>query len=165
MRGVLEWLKLRFAAFFSWLMRTRLARRLFVPHMAPMQMWLYRRTGGRFQLSSLLLPSLVLITTGAKSGLQRETPLMCFPRPDGSFLVSGSNWGQEHHPGWTANLIAHPNAEVVFRRRTVAVRARLLEDDERETAWALIDARFPGYGKYETITSRRIRVFSLEPRA
>lgn len=165
MRGVGRWLKLRLAAFFSWLMRTRLARRLFLPYMAPVQMWLYHRSGGRFQLSSLLLPSLVLISTGAKSGLRRETPLMCFVRPDGSFLVGGSNWGQERHPAWTANLIAQPGVEVVFRRRTLAVRAQLLEGDEREAAWTLIEAQFPGYRKYETTADRRIRIFSLQPRA
>lgn len=159
-----RWLKLRLAAFFSWLMRTRLAHRLFLPYMAPVQMWLYRRTGGRFQLSALLLPSLVLTATGAKSGLRRETPLMCFPRPDGSFLVGGSNWGQRRHPAWTANLIAHPNAEVVFRRRRIAVRARLLEGDERDLAWTLIEAQFPGYRRYEETANRPIRIFSLDPR-
>jgi deazaflavin-dependent oxidoreductase (nitroreductase family) len=164
MRGAVQWLRVRLAAFFSWLMRTRLARRLFVPYTAPLQMWLYRRTGGRFQLSALLLPALVLITTGAKTGLRRETPLMCVPRPDGSFLIGGSNWGQEHHPAWTANLLAHPDAEVVFRRRTVAVHARLLADEERESAWTLIEAQFPGYRRYEKAAHRRIRIFSLEPR-
>jgi deazaflavin-dependent oxidoreductase (nitroreductase family) len=164
MRGAVEWFRLRLAAFFSRLMRTRFARQVFLPHMAPMQMWIYRRTGGRFQLSALLLPSLVLITTGAKTGLRRETPLMCLPRPDGSFLVGGSNWGQEHHPAWTANLLAHPAAEVVIRRRTVKVRARLLTGDERESAWALIETQFPGYRQYETTANRRIRIFRLEPR-
>lgn len=164
MRGFVERLKLPLAAFFSWLMRTQLARRLFVPYLAPAQMWLYRRTGGRFHLSALLLPTLVLVSTGAKSGLRRETPLMCLPRPDGSFLVSGSNWGQQQHPGWTANLIAHPDVEIVFRRRSVAVHARLLENGEREAAWALLEAKFPGYRKYETTANRRIRIFALEPR-
>jgi len=164
MRAAVHGLRLRVAAFFSRLMRTRFARQVFLPHMAPVQMWIYRRTGGRFQLSALLLPSLVLITTGAKSGLRRETPLMCLPRADGSFLIGGSNWGQEHHPAWTANLIAHPDAEVVVSRRTVKVRARLLAGDERESAYALIEAQFPGYRQYETTAKRRIRIFSLEPR-
>ena len=164
MHGMIGWLRVQLAAFFSRLMRTRFAHRVFVPYMAPVQMWLYRRTGGRFQLSALLLPSLVLITTGAKSGLRRETPLMCLPQPDGTFLVSGSNWGQEHHPAWTANLLAHPDAEVVIRRRTLKVRARMLSGDEREQAWTHIEAQFPGYREYETTANRRIRIFSLEPR-
>ena len=118
MRAAIGWLRVRLAGFFSRLMRTRFARRFFLPYIAPVQLWLYRRTGGRFQLSSLLLPSLVLVTTGAKSGLRRETPLMCLPRPDGAYLVAGSNWGQEHHPAWSANLLAHPDAEILVRRKS-----------------------------------------------
>jgi len=165
MRAVLSWIRVRLAGLFSRLMRTSFARRVFVPHMAPVQLWLYRRTGGRFQLSSLLLPSLVLVTTGAKSGLRRETPLMCLPRPDGSYLVAGSNWGQAHHPAWSANLLAHPDAEVLVRRRAHPVRAQLLAGDDREAAWDLLEAQFPGYREYETQARRDIRIFSLHRRA
>jgi deazaflavin-dependent oxidoreductase (nitroreductase family) len=164
MGGLLSRIRGLLAAFFSRLMRTRFAHRVFLPHMAPVQMWLYRRTGGRFQLSALLLPSLVLVSTGAKSGLRRETPLMCLPRRDGSYLVAGSNWGQEHHPAWTANLLANPDVEIVVSRRTIPVRARLVEGDERERAWTEIEAQFPRYREYETQAQRRIRIFSLQPR-
>lgn len=165
MSAVFRRLRAWVAGVFSRLMRTSFARRVFTPYVAPVQLWLYRRTGGRFQLSALLVPSLVLVTTGAKSGLRRETPLMCLPRPDGSYLVGGSNWGQPHHPAWTANLLAHPDVEIVISRRTVPVRGRLLEGDERETAWSLLEAQFPGYREYEAQAGRRIRIFSLEPRA
>jgi deazaflavin-dependent oxidoreductase (nitroreductase family) len=165
MPAVIARIRRLLAAFFSRLMRTRFAHRFFLPYLAPLQMWLFRRTGGRFQLSALLLPSLVLVTTGAKSGLRRETPLMCLPRRDGSYLVSGSNWGQAHHPAWTANLLAHPDAEIVVSRRTLAVRARLVTGDERERAWTEIEAQFPGYRQYESQAQRRIRIFSLEPRS
>jgi deazaflavin-dependent oxidoreductase (nitroreductase family) len=164
MRAVLSSIRVRLAGMFSRLMRTSFARRVFLPHIAPVQLWLYRRTGGRFQLSSLLLPSLVLVTTGAKSGLRRETPLMCLPRPDGSYLVAGSNWGQAHHPAWSANLLAHPDAEILVRRRPHPVRARLLDGDEREAAWGMLEAQFPGYREYETQAQRDIRIFSLQPR-
>jgi deazaflavin-dependent oxidoreductase (nitroreductase family) len=155
----------RLAGMFSRLMRTGFARRVFLPYIAPVQLWLYRRSGGRFQLSALLLPSLVLVTTGAKSGLRRETPLMCLPRPDGSYLVAGSNWGQAHHPAWSANLLAHPDAEILVRRRSQPVRAELLDGAEREAAWELLEAQFPGYREYETVARRPIRIFRLRPRA
>jgi deazaflavin-dependent oxidoreductase (nitroreductase family) len=164
MRAVLSWIRVRLAGMFSRLMRTRFARRVFLPHIAPVQLWLYRRTGGRFQLSALVLPSLVLVTTGAKSGLRRETPLMCLPRPDGSYLVAGSNWGQAHHPAWSANLLAHPDAEILVRRGAHPVHARLLEGDEREAAWGLLESQFPGYREYETQAQRHIRIFALQPR-
>jgi deazaflavin-dependent oxidoreductase (nitroreductase family) len=165
MSAVIRHLRVWLAGVFSLLMRTGFARRVFTPYIAPAQLWLYRRTGGRLQLSSLLVPSLVLVTTGAKSGLRRETPLMCLPRADGSYLVGGSNWGQSHHPAWTANLLAHPDAEVVISRRTVPVRGRLLAGEERERAWSLLEGQFPGYRQYEAQAGREVRLFSLEPRA
>jgi deazaflavin-dependent oxidoreductase (nitroreductase family) len=164
MRGLWARIRLLLAAFFSRVMRTRIAHRLLTPYLAPAQMWLYRLTGGRCQLSALLVPSLLLVTTGAKSGLRRESPLMCLPRADGSYLVSGSNWGRPQHPAWTVNLLADPNAEIVFRRRTVPVRARLLDGAEREAAWSLLEGQFPGYRAYERQAGRRIRIFSLAPR-
>lgn len=154
----------RLAGMFSRLMRTRFAHRVFTPVMAPAQMWLYRVTGGRVQISALLLPSLVLISTGAKSGQRRETPLMCWPQQDGSYLVSGSNWGRPDHPAWTANLLAHPDAEIVVSRKQIPVRARLLKGDEREGAWTVLEAQFPGYRQYETQAGRKIRIFRLDPR-
>jgi deazaflavin-dependent oxidoreductase (nitroreductase family) len=161
---VIARLRLLLAGFFSRLMRTGFAHRVFTPYIAPVQMWLYRVTGGRFQLSALLLPALLLATTGAKSGLRRETPLMCLPQPDGSYLVSGSNWGQPNHPAWTANLLAHPDAEIVVKRRTIPVHARLLEAAEREAAWAQLEAQFPDYRGYERKAGRQVRIFRLEPR-
>ena len=53
------------AALFSRAMRTSFAQRRLAPHVGRLQLWLYRRTGGRFQLSALLVPSLLLISTGA----------------------------------------------------------------------------------------------------
>jgi deazaflavin-dependent oxidoreductase (nitroreductase family) len=161
---VIARLRLLLAGFFSRLMRTRFAHRVLTPYLAPVQMWLYRATGGRFQLSALLLPALLLVTTGAQSGLRRETPLMCLPRPDGSYLVSGSNWGQPHHPAWTANLLARPEAEIVVKRRTIPVRAQLLDGAEREAAWTLLEAQFPDYRGYERMAGRQVRIFRLDPR-
>lgn len=157
-------LKLLLAGFFSRTMRSRFAHRVFTPYIAALQLRLYRLTGGRFQLSALIVPSLVLVTTGAKSGLRRETPLMCWPQPDGTYLVCGSNWGQPTHPGWTANLLARPEAEIVVARRTVPVRARLLEGAEREACWPVLERQWPDYREYERQAGRRIRIFRLEPR-
>jgi deazaflavin-dependent oxidoreductase (nitroreductase family) len=152
------------AAFFSRLMRTGIAHRLFTPILAPAQLWLYRVTRGRVQFSAMLVPSLVLVTVGAKSGLRRETPLMCWPRPDGSYLVCGSNWGRPAHPAWTANLLRHPEAEIVVNRRHIPVRAHLLEGAERQAAWPVLEAQWPSYREYERQAGRPIRIFRLVPR-
>ena len=152
------------AAFFSRLMRTSFAHRVFTPMIAPMQLRLYRLTRGRFQFSAMLVPSLVLVTTGAKSGLRRETPLMCFPRPDGSYLVAGSNWGRPEHPAWTANLIAHPDVEIVVSKRRIPVHAHLLHGADRDAAWPVLEAQWPNYGEYERRAGRPLRIFRLTPR-
>ena len=154
-------LRVALAAMFSRLMRTPFAHRFLLPLIPPMQMRLYRWTGGRFQLSALLMPSLVLISTGAKSGQRRETPLACWPQPDGTWLIAGSNWGQDHHPGWTANLRKHPDAEIVLARRHINVTATLLDGAEREAAWPVLEAQFPGYRDYERQAGREVRIFRL----
>src|SRR6187200_1585279 len=70
----------------------------------PVDRFLSRITGGRLVLSQALVPSLVLTTTGRRSGQPRAAPLACLPDDDGSFLVVGSNFGRQHHPAWTFNL-------------------------------------------------------------
>jgi deazaflavin-dependent oxidoreductase (nitroreductase family) len=144
-------------------MRTPFAQKVFAPLVAPAQLWLYRVSGGRLHLSAILVPSLVLVTTGARTGRRRETPLMCRPRPDGSYLVAGSNWGRPDHPAWTANLLTHPAAEIVLGRRHVRVRAQLLGGAEREAAWPLFEAQWPNYREYEAAAGRTLRIFRLEP--
>ena len=153
------------ATFFARVMRTRFARRFLSPHFAGVQQRVYRLTGNRLQISALLMPTLILHTTGAKSGLRRETPLICFPEDGGTFLVAGSNWGHAHHPAWTANLIAHPDVDVVRKRRTILVHAQLLAGDEREAAWPLLESQFPGYRRYEQTAAREVRIFRLTPRS
>jgi deazaflavin-dependent oxidoreductase (nitroreductase family) len=150
-------------ALFSRVMRTSFAHKVFTPVIAPAQLWLYRATGGRIQLSAILVPSLVLVTTGAKSGQRRETPLMCWPRPDGTYFVVGSNWGRPHHPAWTANLLVHPDAEIVISRRHLNITARLLDGAERDAAWPVLEAQWPNYREYERQANRQVRIFSLEP--
>lgn len=119
-------------------------------------------TGGRLQLSGLLVPSLVLHTVGAVSGQPRDTTLMYWPEGAGNLLVTGSNFARAEHPAWTGNLLAHPDAAVSVRGRRIRVHARLVEDDEREAVWALLEANWPGYRQYERAAGRVIRIFRLE---
>ncbi|HEV7193383.1 MAG TPA: nitroreductase family deazaflavin-dependent oxidoreductase [Jatrophihabitantaceae bacterium] len=143
--------------------RSSFAQAHIAPRMGPVQLWLYRRTGGRVQISALLVPTLLLVSRGARSGARRETPLMCWPLPDGSFYVAGSNWGRSPHPSWTWNLLAHPEAEVIFRRRPIPVQADLLEGSQRSAAWPVLDAQWPNYRAYEERSGRPMRIFRLVP--
>jgi deazaflavin-dependent oxidoreductase (nitroreductase family) len=131
------------------------------PLITPLDRAVFHLSGGRWKLSAPMVPSLVLYTIGAKSGLRREIPLMCFPRPDGTFFIAGSNFGLEHHPAWSANLIAQPDAEVHFRGALIAVRAELLDPAERDATWPLLEEQWPHYRDYEKTAHRDIRVFRL----
>lgn len=124
---------------------------------------LYRLTGGRVILSRALVPSLLLTTTGRKSGLARQSPLACVPDGDDGWWVVGSNFGQEHHPAWTANLIAHPAATVSYNAVTTAVRADLLDDATKAEVWPRLTAVWPAYDDYVKSSGRDIRVFHLAP--
>lgn len=123
-----------------------------------------RLTGGRTLLDSAAQPMLMLHTRGARTGQPRETPLAAVPLEQGRFLVVGSNFAREHHPAWTANLIANPDAEIAFRGERTPVRARLLVGAERERRWQTAVAWFPNWADYLTVTDRQFRLFELEPR-
>lgn len=145
------------------LTRTRLFRwagPLVLPPVERAIAWL---TGGRVQLSALLVPSLVLHTTGAKSGAPRDTALMYTPDGRGRAIVAGTSFAQERHPAWTYNLLAHPDAAITVRGRRMPVRASLIGADERDAAWARIEAQWPGYRAYERESGRVVRLFRLQP--
>lgn len=131
-----------------------------VPHL---DRALHRVTGGRVIMSAGMFPTLLLTTTGAQTGHRRTTPLATMPEA-GSFYVVGSNFGREQHPAWTANLIAHPDAEVSFRALTGTVRAHLLTATEKADVWPRLVRFNPNYQVYVDRSGRDLRVFRLDPR-
>ncbi len=126
--------------------------------------FLHRASGGRFVASHLVVPTLVLTTTGAKSGLPRETPLATLADGDVYYVV-GSNFGTEKHPAWSGNLLKTPEATVTFGRRTVPVKAHLLSDEEKAEVWPKLLTVWPTYDTYVERSGRNLRVFRLEPQA
>jgi deazaflavin-dependent oxidoreductase (nitroreductase family) len=118
-------------------------------------------TRGRVPLSGLLVPSLVLHTIGAKSGIERDTTLMYCPASNGDIFVTGSNFARENHPAWTSNLLANPDAAVSVHGRRHRVHASLVPDEDREATWAWIERQWPGYRGYERTSGRVLRIFRL----
>lgn len=145
------------------LTRTRLFRIAGPRILPPVERVFAVLSGGRVQLSAVLVPSLVLHTTGAKSGLARDVPLMYTPDGQGRAIVAGTNFAGEHHPAWTTNLLAHPDAAITVRGRLMLVHASVIPDEERDAVWARIESQWPGYRAYERESPRTVRLFRLQP--
>jgi deazaflavin-dependent oxidoreductase (nitroreductase family) len=134
------------------------------PVFVPVDRVLLKLTKGKINaIGRSSLPALLLTTIGAKSGLERTVPLMYCQDGD-AFIVTASNWGKEHHPAWSANLIANPEATVEVGGRPVPVCAELAEGTLRERLWSKVTEFWPAYDTYEERSGRSIRVFRLAPR-
>jgi deazaflavin-dependent oxidoreductase (nitroreductase family) len=142
---------------------TRVLSRL-APLLVPADRLVGRLTGGRV-VALGLVPSLILTTTGRRSGRPRSSPLL-YVRDGDAFVVIGSNWGQARQPAWSLNLLADPRATVTLAGRRVPVLARPSTGAERERLWRLLVAEWPAYETYlERAGGRHIRIFRLAPPA
>lgn len=141
--------------------RTSAWRRAAHRVMPPIESALAAATGGRVQFSSLFVPSLILTSVGAKSGLPRDTVLMYTADGYGRAIVAGTNWAASTHPAWTYNLLAHPEAEITVRGRRYAVRASVIDGDARERVWRHLESQWPEYRAYERDSGRTVRLFRL----
>jgi deazaflavin-dependent oxidoreductase (nitroreductase family) len=151
-----------FAHAYAALAATRLAR--FVSRHVSWRLdpLLLRATRGRLA-TTLVFPTAVLETTGAKSGARRRNAIIYFHDGDRVTIVA-SNAGSSRHPSWYHNLRAHP--DVTFGG--IAMRATIVQDEaERERLWALADRVFPAFASYRrdaAKVNRRIPIVRLIPR-
>ncbi|HLZ69068.1 MAG TPA: nitroreductase/quinone reductase family protein [Dehalococcoidia bacterium] len=106
---------------------------------------------------------LLLTATGAKSGLQRTTPLRYFA-DDGRLVVSASNLGAPHDPAWYRNLLKYPDVTVEVGSERFAGRARVLAGEERAQTWTRMSAAYPFLLEHQARTSRQLPLVALERR-
>jgi deazaflavin-dependent oxidoreductase (nitroreductase family) len=122
----------------------------------------YRETGGEVgHIWKEGAPTLLLTTTGRKSGKPRTTPLI-YARDGERYVVVASQGGAPTHPNWYENLSRAPGVEVQVRDEVFPARARKAEGDERERLWAKANEVWPHYDEYKERTSRTIPVVVLE---
>jgi deazaflavin-dependent oxidoreductase (nitroreductase family) len=127
---------------------------------------IYEHTGGL--LGHRLLfgnPTLLLCTTGRRTGLPRTTALT-YARDGDAYLVVASNGGRPKPPTWLGNLKANPDCEIqVGRRRHHAVaRPTLPDDPDYARRWTIVDTNNRGrYTQYQKMTERPIVVVELRP--
>lgn len=124
---------------------------------------LQKATRGKVSLVNLAgLQGLMLSVRGAKSGIERTTPLLCVPH-EGGWLVAGSNWGAPKPPAWVSNLSAADSASVKFHGVRRVVTPREQTGDDKARVWRVMVETWPNYDKYAARTARDIRVFFLDP--
>jgi len=114
--------------------------------------------GSRFSRDAVLLGC-----TGARSGLQREVPLLSTPVGK-EYVLIASKAGAPEHPAWYGNLKANPECTLTAGGRVLCCVAREAEGDERERFWRAAVDNYAGYADYQRRTERRIPVMVLTPR-
>ncbi|TQM81349.1 deazaflavin-dependent oxidoreductase (nitroreductase family) [Saccharothrix saharensis] len=105
--------------------------------------------------------TLLLTTTGRKSGKPRRTALIYQPHGD-AYVVVASYGGAPEHPAWYRNLEARNEAEVQVRSDVFRARARTATGAERAELWKLMTEVWPAYDDYAGKTDREIPVVVLE---
>lgn len=119
----------------------------------------FRLTGGRFTLNG---PQVLLLqTTGRRSGLPRETPVI-YIRDGDDLVVTSEDFGQRRPASWPLNLAAEPMATVTVGRRSWPVRARALGEAEADRYWGRLVELCPAHEVYRRRNGRR-HVYLLSP--
>ena len=124
----------------------------------------FRAKGGRVGGALAGTPILLLHHIGARSGIERVTPLAWSRHDDGRYVIVASNGGSATHPGWYHNLKAHPTVEVEIGAETLIVQAEELEGGARDAQWSRLVAAAPSLTEYQAKAGRRIPMFALRPR-
>lgn len=126
---------------------------------------LYERTDGRIGHRMIGVPTLLLRTTGRRSGATRTNSLV-YARDDADYLVVASNGGAERPPAWLFNLTAEPKVEIQVGRARHPATARVIAsgDPDYERVWRLVNANnHDRFSAYQQKTERPIPVVALTP--
>ena len=146
------------------LVATRAGARIHRVIAAPLDAPLMRASGGRVSLAAGAVPIVVLRSTGARSGQERETPLAYFTDGD-DVILTASNYGDARYPGWYHNLLAQPQCELRIGSRGGRFVAREAQGAERDRLFALAVELYPGYASYAARINgaRKIPMLRLRP--
>ncbi|TDC87364.1 nitroreductase family deazaflavin-dependent oxidoreductase [Actinomadura sp. 7K507] len=105
--------------------------------------------------------TLLLTTTGRRSGKERTTPLIYQPEGD-AYVIVASLGGADDNPLWYENLRANPEVKVQVKGDKFTARARTATPEEKPALWRKMAAVWPAYDEYQQKTTRNIPVVVLE---
>lgn len=127
---------------------------------------LYERTDGRVGHKMIGVPSLLLRSTGRRTGAT-PTNALIYAKDGDEYLVVPSNAGADQPPAWLYNIGANPQVEIQLGRQRRPATATIIgpEDESYERRWQLVNAgNRDRYTAYQAQTSRPIPVVALSPR-
>lgn len=125
----------------------------------------YELTDGRLGHRMVGSPSLLLRTTGRRSG-QRRTSALIYALDGRDYVLVASNWARESDPAWLLNIRANPSVEVQVARHRGPAMARVVEADDADYArlWAIANGgNRDRYTAYQARTRRRIPIVVVAP--
>jgi len=107
--------------------------------------------------------TLLLTTTGRRSGQPHTSPLI-YGRHGDDYLLVASQGGAPENPDWYFNLEANPDVEIQVKGDRIHARARTATPEEKPELWSIMTREWPDYDRYQTKTDRDIPLVVLEPR-
>lgn len=122
---------------------------------------IYESTDGRLGHKLLGIPTLLLRTTGRKSGQVRTSALIYIDDAKGSKVVVASKGGDPKPPAWLLNLQANPDVEYQINRERVAARAEVIEAGHADYAALWKEHNDRNSGRYDDYQSKTERVIPL----
>jgi deazaflavin-dependent oxidoreductase (nitroreductase family) len=119
--------------------------------LAPLDRAMYRASAGRLTImgpqGAAMPPTLLLTTTGRRSGQPRATPVMYLQ--DGErIVITSENFGQERPAAWPLNLAAEARATIQVGGHTSPVEAHRATDDEISRYWPRFVEVWPPHESY-----------------
>jgi F420H(2)-dependent quinone reductase len=126
---------------------------------------IYKATDGRVGHNMIGVPTLLLRTTGRRSGATRTNALV-YARDGADYLLVASNGGAPKHPAWLHNLRANADVAIQVGRERRSGRARIVEpsDPDYTRLWRLVNENNKDrYTAYQEQTSRPIPVVAVTP--
>jgi deazaflavin-dependent oxidoreductase (nitroreductase family) len=125
----------------------------------------YVATDGRIGHRVLGVPTLLLRTTGRRSGATRTNGLV-YADDGADYLVVASKGGDDRPPAWLLNLEAEPEVEIQIGRERQKAATRVVgpSDPDYERMWKIVNENNGDrYTAYQEATSRPIPVVVISP--
>jgi len=153
-----------------WKLHARMLRRvghyrwfgvLAVHVVTPIDRVVIKASRGRLSMTGPEFTTMLLTTTGRKSGKQRTIPV-AYVRDGEKVVAVSSNVGRKTAANWPKNLLADPRASIEISGIAADYRSRLATDEEVARYMPRLTEMWPTMDTYYERTGVR-NVFVFEP--